>query len=77
MQNILNICGERVDRKREVAQAAFLLSRVLERQGGFEECRRNRERATRIHNELRPEDQKVVNTLTSEDIKHLVYYDYF
>ena len=71
------MCGERADRKREVAQAAFTLSRLLQRQGAVDESQKNREKAVRLHNELRPENQKTIDSLTSDDIRHLIVYDYF
>lgn len=77
LQNILHICGERTDRRREVAQAAFALSELLQRQGDTEKSQLMREKAAKIYTELRPENKKTAHSLTSSDILGLITFDCF
>jgi len=71
------MCGARTDRRREVAQASFLLSRILERQGEMDKSGELRATALDIYSKLHPRNQRTINTLSWEDMKQLIVYDYF
>lgn len=60
-----------------MVQAAFLLSRILSQQGDVDDSQRELDRAACKYNEIRPENQRTVDSLTVEDVGQLLYYDYF
>lgn len=66
-----------MDRKREVAQAAFVLSELLQRQGDSENSQLMRDKAASLYVEMRPESRKTATSLTLGDILGLVTFDYF
>ncbi|KAN0116792.1 hypothetical protein V8E51_002769 [Hyaloscypha variabilis] len=77
LQNILHTCGERTDRRREVAQAAFVLSELLQRQGEIDKSHKMREKVAGIYGELRPGNKKTAKFLTSSDVLGLTTFDCF
>lgn len=66
-----------MDRKREVAQAAFVLSELLQRQGDSENSQLMRDKAASLYVEMRPESRKTATSLTLGDVLGLVTFDYF
>ncbi|KAJ8129609.1 hypothetical protein O1611_g4023 [Lasiodiplodia mahajangana] len=77
LQNILSTFGQQSDRRREVAQAAFLLSTILSRHGKAVESRECRHQASVIYNELCHGEKRAAVGLTWTDVKLLISYDYF
>jgi hypothetical protein len=60
-----------------VAQAAFIFAQVSQAQNDIVESRRKLDQATRLYNELRPEDELDFTIITWEHVKQLIYYDFF
>ncbi|KAK3657557.1 hypothetical protein LTR56_002332 [Elasticomyces elasticus] len=77
LQAILNLCGEREDRKREVCQALYTQSRILRQQGHRAEAERDLDKAVSIYNALRPGNEKNRNELIWDDVQNLIYFDFF
>ncbi|KAI9694138.1 MAG: hypothetical protein M1822_003409 [Bathelium mastoideum] len=77
LQKILQICGERSDRRQEVVEAAFTLSELFFRKGNIDEAHFMREKAAAAYAGLRPEDGKTSYSLEASDVARLVSFDYF
>ena len=76
LQTVLNICGTRSSRKREVARASFLLAQVAAHEKDTVVAKASKQRAAAIYNEMRPDDHREPQALTHEDVESLVYYDF-
>ena len=76
VQKILDFCGNRSDRRLEIAQASFVLSRIEQRRGNLDEYERLRAQAVEAFNESHSAERRTVKTLTWEDIRKLVHYDF-
>ena len=73
---MIDVCGTRSSRRREVAKASFLLHQVAAEEGKPAEARSLKHRATAIYNQMRPDDYREPEALTREDVESLVYYDF-
>ena len=76
LQTVLDICGTRSSRQREIARASFLLAQVAEHEQDLTEAKNLRARCTAIYNQMRPDDHRDPDSLTHEDVESLVYYDF-
>ena len=76
LQTVLDICGARPSRQREVARASFLLAQVAARENKISEVGILKQRAASVYNQMRPDDRREPETLNHEDIESLVYYDF-
>ncbi|KAI0478368.1 hypothetical protein F4859DRAFT_54871 [Xylaria cf. heliscus] len=77
LEKVLSAFGHQSDRRREVSQAAFLLSTILLRQGEAAKSKEYMHRASVIYSELCHGEKRPVDILTWADVKMLIYYDYF
>lgn len=76
LEQILEVCGKRADRKQEILKAAFVLSRIRRSQGNSTEYQLLRKSAAEAFNNLRPSMERTWESLNWEDICISFHYDF-
>lgn len=76
LEGILSNSIDKPTYHRDIARTSYLYAHCLKANGKIAESNQELLRSLKIHNMLRPQYQRTVETLTQEDIAELIPYDY-